>query len=280
MSRGGPAGYDQGVAMVCAGRKPLILLCLGLALGLSALAADEATTPHSREEIQQGRRIFNQGCTVCHGVDGVAGDRGPAMGPAPGQRRPSLRRTDEQILDAIQNGIPGTEMPPMGLPKGDARRVVSFIRSLRAMAATVPVEGNRDKGADIFWGKGDCGRCHMIRGRGGILGPDLTNLGGSRKLKDIRASLTTAKPKISQGYRPVRVVTKDGRTVSGVSKNEHNFSMQVLGEDERIHLFSLDEVEEVVYAEESLMPNDFDRRLSKIEFQNLVAFLSRLTRAD
>ena len=206
--------------------------------------------------------------------------RGPAMGPAPGQRRPSLRRTDEQILDAIQKGIPGTEMPPMGLKGEDAWKVVWFIQSLRAMASTVPVEGDRGKGADVFWGKGDCGRCHMIRGRGGIFGPDLTNLGGSRKLKDIRASLTTAKPKIPQGYRPVKVVTKDGRTVSGVSKNEHNFSMQVLGEDERIHLFSMDEVEKVAYTDQSLMPSDYDQRLSQIEFQDLVAFLSRLTRSE
>ena len=261
-------------------RKPLIVLCLAPLLGLSATAATEATATHSREEIEQGRKIFNQGCTVCHGVDGAAGARGPAMGPAPGQRRPSLRRTDEQILDAIQKGIPGTEMPPMVLNEEEARKVVWFIRSLRAMAATVPVEGDRGKGADVFWGKGDCGRCHMIRGRGGILGPDLTNLGASRKLKDIRASLTTAKPKIPQGFRPVRVVTKDGRTVSGVSKNEHNFSMQVLGEDERIHLFSMDEVAEAVYADQSLMPSDYDQRLSQAEVQDLVAFLSRLTRSE
>ena len=266
--------------MPCLERTAVLLLCLPAVLGISGRAAPTATATHSSEEIAEGRKLFNQGCTVCHGVDGVAGARGPAMGPAPGQRRPTLRRTDGQIFDAIQNGIPGTEMPPMGLEDEEAWKVVRFIQSLRAMAATVPVDGDRAKGADVFWGKGECGRCHMIRGRGGILGPDLTNLGGSRKLKDIRAALTIAKPKIPHGYRPVKVVTKDGRTVSGVSKNEHNFSIQVLGKDEQIHLFSSDEVEEVAYADKSLMPSDYHQRLSKAEFQDLLAFLSRLTRSE
>ena len=79
------------------------------------------------------------------------------------------------------------------------------------------------------------------------------------------------------GYRPVTVKTKDGQTISGVSKNEHNFSLQMIGDDDRLHLFARDEINEITYAEKSLMPTDYDERLSASEFQNLVAFLSRLS---
>ena len=33
-----------------------------------------------------------------------------------------------------------------------------------------PVAGNVAHGEEIFWGKADCGACHMMRGRGGLIG--------------------------------------------------------------------------------------------------------------
>jgi hypothetical protein len=96
-------------------------------------------------------------------------------------------------------------------------------------------------------------------------------------LRQIRDGLTVEKPHPPLGYRPVTVKTKDGRTISGVSKNEHNFSLQMIGDDNRLHLFSSDELEKITYREKSLMPTDYDKRLSETEFQNLLAFLSRLS---
>lgn len=228
------------------------------------------------EVIAEGHALFNKLCTVCHGVDGAAGDRGPAMAAS----RRYLRRTDEELYSAIQDGIPGSQMPPMGLSEDDAWKIVAWIRSERAKAIDVHVEGDRQKGSEIFWGKGDCGRCHVVRGRGGLLGPDLTNLGAQRSLKQIREALTVEKVNPPLGYRPVTVKTKDGRTISGVSKNEHNFSLQMIGDDDRLHLFASDEIAEVTYAEKSLMPTDYDERLTDEEFQNLIAFLSRLSLRD
>ena len=165
----------------------------------------------------------------------------------------------------------------MNLPENDAWKIVAWVRGMRARAIEAPAEGDRDQGAEIFWGKGDCGRCHMIRGRGGLVGPDLTNLGAEMSLRQIREGLTVEKPHPPLGYRPVTVTTKDGLTISGVSKNEHNFSLQMISDDNRLHLFSSSELEEIVYAEKSLMPTDYDKRLSATEFQNLLAFLSRLS---
>jgi putative heme-binding domain-containing protein len=219
--------------------------------------------------------LFNRTCTACHGVEGAAGDRGPAMFGNPR----SLRRTDEDLFSAIDKGIEGSEMPPMGLKAEETHKIVAFIRSLRAKAIEVPPPGDVAKGADVFWGKGDCGRCHAVQGRGGLMGPDLSNAGSNLSLKQIRDALTVAKPHVPAGYRPVRVVTDDGQVFSGVSKNEHNFSLQMLADDNQLHLFTSNELKEVTYSDESLMPADFDKRLSSEEFDNLLAFLSRLSRA-
>ena len=51
----------------------------------------------------------------------------------------------------------------------------------------------------------------------------------------------------------------------------------MIGEYSRLHLFSSDQLDEIGYGEKSLMPTDYDKRLSETEFQNLLAFLSRLS---
>jgi putative heme-binding domain-containing protein len=245
-----------------------------LLLPLLALADSEGVNPFAgdAEAITAGRQVYNQSCTVCHGVDGGVGDRGPALA---GGFRPQ-RRTDAEIYDAIVNGIPGTQMPAMGVNPDDAWRITAFIRSMRASAADFPAEGDVAHGEAIFWGKGRCGSCHQIGSRGGLLGPPLTNLGAKTRLDDIVKALTVAKPHPPNGYRPVTVVTKDGRTIRGVLKNQHNFSFQILAEDDNLYLLVPEEIQSIERPDASIMPTDAYERLSKEEFQDLLAFLSRL----
>src|SRR4051812_9056062 len=65
----------------------------------------------SREVIDSGRLLYNSSCTMCHGLEGTAGDRGPALAAS----RRYLRRTDDDLFAAIKKGIPGTLMPATGL---------------------------------------------------------------------------------------------------------------------------------------------------------------------
>ena len=128
----------------------------------------------------------------------------------------------------------------------------------------------------------------MLQGKGGLLGPDLSNLARRRKLSSIRDALTKSDHLVTTdggrhetslepllSYQPVRVVTRDGKTVSGVLKNEDPFSLQMMGTDNELHLFARDELREVIYEKKSLMPTDYDKRLTPEEFQDLLAFLSR-----
>jgi putative heme-binding domain-containing protein len=226
---------------------------------------------HSEEAVKQGREIYNHNCTVCHGLNGAAGDRGPALGPG----REYVRRKDPDIFEAVQNGIPGTTMPPSGLPPNDIWKVVAYIRSLRATASDTFVAGDVAHGEEVFLGKGRCRECHMIRGRGGILGPDLSNLAGEQTFDYIRDSLTKARPQIPRGYQPVEAVTADGERISGIAKNVNNFSLQLLDSHDRLRLFTRDELREVIYKQQSLMPSDYNRTLTPTELQDLLAFLSR-----
>jgi putative heme-binding domain-containing protein len=228
----------------------------------------------SLEIAAAGRALYNQNCTKCHGLDAAAGDRAPALAA----QRSYNRTADQDLFDAITKGLPGTDMPAVGLSTDDSWRIVAYIRSLRASAADFPPDGDVAQGEAIYNGKGQCGTCHTINGRGGLIGPDLTNLGARATVRRIREALTVAQPHPPAGYRPVLIRLNDGSSVRGVLKNENNFSFQVLGMDDRLHLLSSDEIERVVRYDASLMPSDYDKRLAADELTNLIAYLSRLVR--
>lgn len=228
---------------------------------------------HDQHVIAEGSELYSHTCTACHGVDGAAGERGPALAG----KSDYLRSTDALIFDAIKNGIPGTGMPPSGLASTDIWKIVAYIRSLRASASDSFVPGNAARGQQIFWGKGKCGSCHMIDGRGGILGPDLSSVGGQRTLREIRDALTQRPLRIPSGYQPVELVTNKGQRFSGIIKNEDNFSLQLLDSHDRLRLFVRDNLREIRNAKSSLMPSDYDKTLTPVELQDLLAFLSRQT---
>jgi cytochrome c oxidase cbb3-type subunit III len=247
-----------------------------LLLGSAAMAQsqpDPTANPLRGNEraIVEGHELFNRSCTVCHGMNGTAGERAPALG---GGRSYNIR-SDAGIFDAIKNGIPGSAMPAAPLETMEIWKIVAYIRSLRATASDAFVPGDVARGERVFWEKAKCGSCHMIRGRGGITGPDLSNVGGERTLAAIRESLTKRNLRIPVGYRPVEVITVDGRKLSGIAKNDNNFSLQLLDSQERLHLLTSDEWTRVTYKPESLMPSNYDKSLAPAEFQDLLAFLSR-----
>src|SRR4051812_36008937 len=239
------------------------------------------------QTIAEGRDIYNRSCTSCHGQDGAGGEMGPALG-APARRY--AQSTDAQIFEAIRNGIPSTQMPRFGgrLADNDIWKVAAYIRGLRGTAIDAPTAGDTAGGEQIFWGKGECGNCHIVQGRGGPLGPDLTNLAATRKTVSIVDALTKplhkvfgdggAIPKIlipNTTYQPVPITAADGRAVTGVLKNEDSYSLQVMGTDNELHMFDRARVS-VVYETRTLMPTDYDKRLAPEEFKTLLAYLTRL----
>ena len=165
----------------------LIFLLASAATSAQQTENPLGTTP---EVVAAGHSAYNQNCTGCHGPDGAGGDRAPALAA----ERRYVRTTDRELYDAVKNGIPATEMPGMGLGDDDVWRIVAYIRSLRASAADFPPEGDPAAGEQVYRTRGRCDACHMINGRGGLIGPDLTNLGAEASVRRIRAALTVAKP--------------------------------------------------------------------------------------
>ena len=235
-----------------------------------------STASYDPKDIEAGTHHFVESCAVCHGVDG----RGSARGPNLTQGMIVSRGSDEEVAGVIRLGVPNSAMPAFALPDSEIKQLVAFIRSLGIRAAQLVVAGDRDLGKQLFFGKGRCSGCHMIRGQGGLLGPDLSNVGGDRTLAEIRQSIL--RPGLSEGtrYKAVSVVTLKGDKLTGTLRNRDNFSLQMMDAQGDLHFFSSAELREVALQEKSVMPENYGTQLKETELQNLLAFLSRRTVAE
>lgn len=264
-------GNSWGVALL------IFIFCV-LAVTHQHLQAQrrQASPSYDPKEVEAGSRRFVDHCAVCHGVDG----RGSARGPSLTRGLIVNRGSDEEVAGVIRLGVPNSAMPPFALADSEVKQLVAFIRSLRTRAAQLVVAGDRSLGKELFFGNGRCSNCHMIRGQGGLLGPDLSNVGGDRTLAEIRQSILS--PGLSEGtkYKAVNVVTVQGEKIAGTLRNRDNFSLQMMDAQGNLHFFSSAELREVALQAKSVMPENYGKLLSETELQNLLAFLSRQTVAE
>ena len=75
--------------------------------------------------------------------------------------------------------------------------------------------------------------------------------------------------------RPVRIVTKDGKTITGRRLNEDTFTVQVIDDQERLLSLSKADFREYTILKTSPMPSYKDK-LSAQEMADLLAYLVSL----
>lgn len=176
-------------------------LVLGL---LFVFASATLAQPVDSQRVSEGQRLFEKSCTACHGQN-AQGGRGPDLTGK--LRRGSL---ESEIVDNIISGIAGTQMPPFPMPVDDARAIVAYLRSLSAGGPDLAVTGDASAGQQLFFGAADCGRCHMYRGQGGRLGPDLTRIGEAQTVRELQAAISKPHKDLTRGFETVEVRMKDG----------------------------------------------------------------------
>lgn len=222
------------------------------------------------EAIAEGQKLFVASCSGCHGTH-AEGGRGPNL--ADGS---IVRRTDdEHLFGAIHNGVPGANMPAFNLPGTQIWQLLAYIHSLSSPAAESHVPGDPEAGKATYYGKGGCSNCHMILGRGGMLGPDLSNIGMSRSWHQLTQALVNPKFRSQAGFQGVTIVTTKGAKITGIAKYNTNYSLVVQDAEGNLHSLSMQDIRELIFRKGSLMPDDYGQRLSPKEIDDVVAFLSR-----
>jgi putative heme-binding domain-containing protein len=217
-----------------------------------------------------GKRIFAASCAGCHGLDGRGGEQAPNIA---GSAR-VLGLANAEIKAIVTNGIPGTGMPAFrSLAPAQVRAVVDYLRVLQGREKSQQVAGDAKNGKTVFFGNGECSSCHMVQGEGGFLGPDLSGYGSNRPAKEILKAILDPAANTEWRHKAATVVTKDGQTVNGLSRNEDNFSLQLQTADGTFHFFSKSDLQSLEYQDHPTMPTNYTERLSRSELDDLVNYL-------
>jgi len=259
------------------------LACLAL-LAPRDDAAEGPRPPNTPDTVERGHAFFANNCGICHGADAHGGDKAPDLNT--GRFRHAT--SDEDLFAVITHGVPGTIMPANHLPTDQVWAIVTYLRST-VVAGHSGLKGDKDIGKQLFWSDGKCATCHMVNGHGGVLGPDLSQVGQSRTTEYLRQKIRDPNKKLTVGFHEpnadyvvpisnstVTVTTRLGKLIKGVPRNEDTFSIQMIGSDGVLYNFVKSDLRDITHEQKSLMPAYTDSDLNGAALNDLLAYLTTL----
>ncbi len=265
----------------------LVALHLVLAVSTGLAAQDVNPFAGDPKAATAGEFQFRINCAFCHGLGARGGGRGPDLTRA----RKRHGTSDADMFHTIKEGVPGTAMPAavgsigVVMTNDEVWQVVAYLRRVQVKVPEQP--GNAQHGKELFFGDASCSRCHMVEGKGGRLGPDLTGVGSARAVDYMVDSVRYPSHRLSQGlseatkefpqeYETVTAVTSDGKRITGVTLNEDSFSVQLMDAGEHIYLLEKDKLRSFQKTRVSLMPAYTKAELSDKDLEDIVAYLLSL----
>ena len=262
------------------------LACLTALLASPLFAQDKNPFARDPNAAKLGESQFRANCAFCHGLGARGGGRGPDLTRA--QKKHGT--TDADLFRTVNEGVPGTAMPPngatqqgVGMTPEEIWQVISYIRSVEKTGPSAPI-GDPAHGKALFFGTATCSTCHMVNGKGGRLGPDLTATAGARSVEYIFESVRNPNRRLAQGiseamkefpqeYETVTVVDAAGQKFQGVVLNEDSFTLQMMDTREQLRLFDKDKLRSFEKTRESLMPPYDQKTLPEKDLRDIVAYL-------
>jgi cytochrome c oxidase cbb3-type subunit III len=251
-------------------------------------AGQQAQTPAAQAaapDPAQGKRLFAENCSHCHGADATGGDGPDLHGVVASLGLPAVQ-------GIIRSGITGTPMPASStLSTAEVADLASFLATLQIAANTGTVTGDPKKGQALYESSG-CSACHMIAGQGGSVGPELTRVGASRGPSGLKARLIDPGanlPLVGEGlfgsnkwtqYLMFRAVEKDGTVIEGERVGEDSFNIVLKDVTGKLHGLRKPDLRSLEKEPgKSLMPS-FKDVLSDAQLDDLVAYLMTLKGAQ
>lgn len=207
------------------------------------------------------------------------------------------------VVEGFKNEMPVIWKPPIALDAEEIKALVAYLQSqggtvdTAAMSAShvlekMPqegagatalaqawrpyLEGDPEAGKALFFDLVECVKCHAIKGEGGNVGPELTMIAGTRDPPYIVESIVNPSAVIASGFEPYQVITKDGRSISGVKKAEDEHVIVLMDSQGELHRIPKSEAQKIDPQPLSIMPGNFAELLTIKDFHDLLAFLLTL----
>ena len=251
----------------------LILLtpCLASAAAGQPVQRAVPLATATEPDLAAGKKIFDGQCAWCHGAGGTGGT-GPSL------QRTTWRHAadDRSLVEIVIRGIPNTEMPTFefALTERSAWQTAAYVRSLGRLTPS-PLPGNATRGAAVYEAQG-CAGCHVIAGRGRMLGPELTSIGDLRGAAHLRESILDPAAAHPPGYLVVSAKTAAGGTVRGIRIGEDVFWVHIRDASGTVHVLYKPELAGLDRELQGTLMPSYESRMPAAELDDLIAYLAAL----
>ena len=140
--------------------------------------------------------------------------------------------------------------------------------------------GDVANGKLVYMTTGTCSKCHVVKGIGREVGPDLSEIGDKLGRQALYSSILYPSAGISHNYETHSVLTEDGQFASGLLVSETADELRLKDQEGIERTFEKAALLERTKQDVSLMPADIQKLMTEAELVDLVEFLTTLRKAD
>ncbi len=152
-----------------------------------------------------------------------------------------------------------------GLPDPDRQKVIEEFKGI------LKTTGDVGLGKKAF--TQHCAKCHKHGGEGAQIGPDLTGFAVHPK-EEILIHVLDPSRSVEGNYKAYTATLLDGRTIQGLLAAESKTTVELLDAENKRHAIARDDLEKLSESKKSLMPEGFEKTMTKDELTNLLEFLT------
>ncbi|MCO6457307.1 MAG: DUF1080 domain-containing protein [Pirellulaceae bacterium] len=136
--------------------------------------------------------------------------------------------------------------------------------------------GDAGRGKLVFEKSAECAKCHLVRGQGKEVGPDLSEIGGKLSRQALFESILYPSAGISHNYETWALALDSGNVVTGVLVSQTDDTITIKSADAIARTFNKSEIEEQKKQNISLMPADLQKTMNVQELLDVVEYLATL----
>lgn len=153
-----------------------------------------------------------------------------------------------------------------GLPSPDREKVLAELHSV------IEQPGNVAAGREVY--VKNCAKCHVHGKEGQRVGPDLTGMAVHPK-EELLVHILDPNRSVEGNFRLYTVELADGRVTNGMLASETKTTIELIDAEGKASVLQREDIEEIAASTKSLMPEGFEKQLSRTDFANLLEFLTQ-----
>ncbi|HSI74409.1 MAG TPA: PVC-type heme-binding CxxCH protein [Lunatimonas sp.] len=133
---------------------------------------------------------------------------------------------------------------------------------------------DKDRGRRVFFSSASlCSSCHVVDGRGGDLGPDLSQVGKSKNRQGLISSILQPSEEMSPEWQGWYIEMKDGTRYDGRQIDVGTYDIKLYTQAEGFIEVDKADITDYGMTSNSLMPEGLHQRLTNQDLMDLLAFL-------